>query len=70
MKKVVRLRNKESDEISSYPTLSELWEKNADALGISKPSLYNAMHTGAGFWENKKFVIYYENIDLGCKQWD
>ena len=69
MKRVVRLKNKESGEISTYPTLNELWEKNSETLAISKPSLYNAMHMGKGFWENKKFMVYYEEIDLGCKYW-
>jgi len=69
MKKVIRLRNNETGEISSYPTLSKLYEENSDVLGISKPALYNAMHMGKGFWDNKRFTIYYENIDLGCKQW-
>lgn len=69
MKRVVRLRNRETGEINTYPTLSDLLERNGEALGISRPALYNAMHTGRGFWENKKYMVYYDNVDLGKKVW-
>lgn len=69
MKKVVRLRNKETGSIESYSTIAALWEKKSEELGISQQALYNAMSTGSGFWENKKFMVYYENVDLGRKVW-
>lgn len=69
MKKVVRLRNKQTKAIDSYPTITALWEKNGEELGISQQALYNAMSTGSGFWENKKFMVYYDNVDLGRKVW-
>lgn len=69
MKRIVRLRNKETGGIDTYSTLSDLIERNGEELGISRPALYNAMHTGKGFWENKKYMVYYDNIDLGRKVW-
>ena len=70
MKRVVRFRNKETNEVYTYPTLSELIERNQNIeLGISRQSLYNAMHKGKGFWENRRYCIYYENVELGKNIW-
>lgn len=70
MKRVIRLRNKETGRVDTYPTLSDLIERNgSEVLGISRHALYNAMHTGKGFWENKRYQIYYEDIDLGKNLW-
>lgn len=69
MKKIVRLRNKKNDNIESYPTVAALWEKNGKELGISQQALYNAMSAGSGFWENKAYMVYYDNVDLGRKVW-
>ena len=70
MKRVVRLKNKETGELNTYPTVSDLIERNGEeALCISRPSLYNALHIGKGFWENKKYMVYYENIELGNSVW-
>lgn len=70
MKRVVRLKNKETGELNTYPTVSDLIERNGEErLGISRPSLYNALHIGKGFWENKSFRVYYEDIEIGRRIW-
>lgn len=69
MKRVVRLRNRETGEINTYPTVSDLCERNGDTLGISRQALYNALHVGRGLWENKNYMVYYENIELGQSVW-
>lgn len=69
MKRVVRLKNKETKELDSFPTIAALWEKKGDVLGISQQALYNAMSTGGGLWENKKYMVYYDSVDLGRKSW-
>lgn len=69
MKRVVRLRNKETERIDTYPTVSDLLARNGSEIGITKAALYNALHTGKGFWENSKYAIYYESIELGKKVW-
>ena len=70
MKRVVRLRNRETGEVNTYPTLSDLIERNGiEELGISRPALYNAMHKGKGYWENRRYSVFYENIELGNKVW-
>ena len=70
MKRVVRLKDRGTGRIDTYPTLSELLEKNGEeALGITRAALYNAMHTGKGFWENKRYMVYYDMVDLGKRVW-
>lgn len=70
MKRVVRIKNKETRTLDTYPTLSELLERiGEEELGISRGALYNAMHTGKGFWENKRYMVYYDNVDLGKRVW-
>lgn len=70
MKRVVRLRNKQTGKIDTYPTVSDLIERNGEEeLGIKRGALYNALHAGKGYWENKKYSIFYENIELGNKVW-
>lgn len=67
MRRVVRLYDKELERMDSYPTLSDLVRRNgADKLGISIGALYNAMSTNKGKWENERFRIYYEDIDISA----
>lgn len=70
MKRLVRLRNKKTKEIQTFPTIMHLLRsKGSDYLGIEKQSLYNALSKGKGKWENEKFAIYYEEINLGNTEW-
>lgn len=70
MKKVVRLKNKETEKIDSYPSLADLVRRNGEEnIGIGLQSLYNAICLNKGRWENDRFLIYIEEIDLGRKEW-
>ena len=70
MKRVVRLKNKTTGEIDTYPTLADLVRRNGeDMLGISLNALYNAVSAGKGRWENKNYEVYIETIDLGNTEW-
>lgn len=70
MKRIVRLKQKDNGEIFSYPTITDLFQRNGEeTLGISLNALYNALSKNNSRWENKQFEIYYETVDLGNKQW-
>ncbi|SEA79905.1 hypothetical protein SAMN04487851_11469 [Prevotella sp. tc2-28] len=70
MKRLVRLKDKETKEIYSYSSITELIRRNGEeALGISLQSLYNAMSTNKGRWGNDRYEVYYETIELGNKEW-
>lgn len=71
MKRIVRLKNKNTGEIDSYPTLIDLVRRNGEkTLGIGLSALYNAVSKNKGQWENHTYVIYYETINLGVKHWE
>ena len=70
MKRLVRLKNKETGEVNSYPSIADLVRRNGEeTLGISLQALYNAVSNNNGKWDNGKFVVYYDMIDLGNKEW-
>lgn len=70
MKRVVRLKIRETNEIYTYPSITELVRRNGeDILGISLQALYNAMSNNKGKWESSKYQVYYESIELGNKEW-
>jgi hypothetical protein len=69
MKRVVRLKDKATGEIRTYPSLVAMRKENGD-IGICANALYNALNKGQGLWENKKYMVYWENIDLGREVWD
>ena len=70
MKRLVRLKNKETGVIDTYPSAADLVRRNGEEeLGISLQALYNAISTNKGRWENNKYIVYYETIDLGNKEW-
>lgn len=71
MKRIVRLKNKQTGEIDSYPTIIELVGRNGEkTLGIGLNSLYNAVSKNKGKWENDLYEVYYENINLGNSSWE
>ena len=62
--------NKRSGRLYTYPTLTDLVERNgSERLGISRASLYNALHMHNGKWENGRWKVYYETVDLGKTIW-
>ena len=70
MKRVVRLKNRQTGEILSYPTIAELVRQNGkETLGIGLNALYNAVNANNGEWANDAYKVYYENIELGKKEW-
>lgn len=71
MKRIVRLKDKIKGGISSYPTIASLVRRNGEkTIGISLNALYNAMSTNKGRWSNKRFEVFYEDIDLGNEEWN
>lgn len=71
MKRVVRLKNKENDEINTYATIVDLVRRNGEKeLGICINALYNAVSANNGRWENSRYEVYYDNIDLGKDKWN
>lgn len=70
MKRIVRLKNKDTGEINSYPTIADLIRRNgAEAIGIGLQALYNAVSTNNGRWANEYYEVYYEDVELGKKEW-
>lgn len=70
MKRIVRLKNKHTGEIGSYPTIADLVRRNGvKTLGIGLNALYNAVSRNKGRWENSSYELYYEDINLGKKEW-
>ena len=70
IKRIVRLKNKHTGEINSYPTIADLVRRNGvKTLGIGLNALYNAVSRNNGSWENGDYGVYYENINLGNKEW-
>ncbi len=70
MKRFVRLKNRETGEVNSYPSIADLVRRNGEeTLGISLQALYNAVSNNKGKWDNGKFEVYYDMVDLGNKEW-
>lgn len=70
MKRIVRLKNKQTGEIFSYPTITDLIRRNGEErIGISLNALYNALSNNFGKWENKQYEVYYDTVDLGNSVW-
>lgn len=71
MKRIIRLHDKTTGEIFSYPTVTELIKRNGeDRLGISLAALYNSLSINNGQWESKKYKVYYETIDNIDAVWE
>ena len=70
MKRIVILLNKETGKETPYPSVSSLVLRNYDnELGIGLGALYNALHTNKGYWENKRYKVYYKTITLDTNEW-
>ena len=70
MKRLVRLKNRATGEINSFPSIADLVRRTGEeTLGIGLQALYNAFSSNKGKWENEKYAVYYETVDIGNKEW-
>lgn len=69
MKRLVRLKDKETGKVHTYSSVAELIRyEGEETLGIGLQALYNALSSKKK-WENGRFIVFYQTIDLGNKEW-
>lgn len=70
MKRIVMLEDKATGQKTPFPFITTLIRKVGDeVLGINLNSLYNALSTGKGKWENKKYKVWYKDIPEVTNVW-
>jgi hypothetical protein len=64
MKKIVVFESKQSNLREMFRTCPELALKHPSSeIGVGLGAIWNGLHAGGGFFENKRCKIYYQSIN-------